>query len=69
MNVNTKLAVAFVADPEINSWTPPVQAPSSNNRITVGALNSAALRITPPRCRYARRRFFAPSHTFEHRLP
>jgi hypothetical protein len=30
---------------------------------------NAALRIAPVGNRYARRRFFAPSHTFEHRLP
>lgn len=30
---------------------------------------NATLRIAPRHCRTARRRLFAPSHTFEHRLP
>ena len=56
-----------------------VADPAAALRISVGkrisrsvaadASQTAALRITPTRCRYARRRFFTTDHAFEHRLP
>lgn len=69
-NMDTQLAIAFAPESEQNSWAQPIRTRSTNDQDATEAADSVAvLRITPPRCRYARRRFFAPSHTFEHRLP
>jgi hypothetical protein len=46
-----------------------VKRPSATRKFSNRSGVNAAPRISPNRCRYTRRRLFAPSHIFEHRLP